>query len=110
MNTIISNIKKIALSLLVVGLAVGFSAFNYTKISDNTIHRFYNKSGSSTPLNKANYVYYPSTDFCEQSLTICSEQWDTGSITPPATGQQLSTIPSATLVGNSLPGEFISPD
>ncbi|WP_316778734.1 hypothetical protein [Pedobacter antarcticus] len=106
MNKLSSNIKKIALSLLVVGLAIGFSAFNDAKKSETTIHRFYNKSGSSTPMNKANYVYQTNSELCDESPVICSEEWDTGSTTPPASGQQLSTIPAATLVGNALSGDY----
>lgn len=107
MNKLSSNLKKIALSLLVVGLAIGFSAFNSIKDSQSTVHRFYNKSGISTPLNKGNYEYYSNEEFCRVSSEICSEEWDTGSTTPPVMGQQLSTIPGATLVGNSLPGEYL---
>ena len=110
MNKISSNIKKIALSLLVVGLAVGFSAFNYTKKSESTVHRFYNKSGSSTPLVKTNYIFQTSSDLCDEASIVCSEEWDTGSTAPPAPGQQLSTIPGATLVGNPLPGDYTGPN
>lgn len=51
MNTVTSNIKKIALSLLVVGLAVGFSGF---------------KSTMTTPSAKFAISYYGWNDALQQ--------------------------------------------
>lgn len=49
MNKISSNIKKIALSLLVAGLAVGFSAFK--SVESRTLEQWHFKAGE--PLSNA---------------------------------------------------------
>ncbi|WGQ10751.1 hypothetical protein QG516_03665 [Pedobacter gandavensis] len=107
MNTISSNIKKIALSLLVVGLAVGFSAFkpetNKLRAGD---YMFYNRTQNIHNSDLTKYVFR-STPSCNVSGVVCTEIWNIGSQTPPTDGKELSSYTIApTYVGSVVAGTY----
>jgi len=101
------NIKKIALSLLVVGLAVGFSAFeaesNKLRAGD---YVFYNRTQTINNPDLTKYVFR-SAPSCNPTGTVCSEVWNIGTQTPPTNGKELSSYAIApTYVGGVTPGTY----
>lgn len=107
MNTIYSNLKKVALSLLVVGLAISTQAFK--SVSSRSVIKYYKVDIVNHPDadDPQGYAYYSDMDRCEPLGDLCSAEWDLGlNPTPTIDGTPLPTSGVTFQTGTVEAGRF----
>ena len=91
--------KKNLLGIMVIALAVGFSAFNSAESKTKfTEYTFFRNSGSATSVDPADYIYRPSGGCNANQNSNCSARWNQS--TAPATNDHPAF--DATFVTGSL--------
>jgi hypothetical protein len=101
------NLKKIALGLMVGGMAIGFSAFtNAPKKSHlgTTTDRYYNNNGGVATTDPSKFIYEGSDNCVTDPSSQCSVEWTTANA--PTLGQTPSQAGSPSIVsGSAQPGD-----
>ncbi|TKC06201.1 hypothetical protein [Pedobacter frigoris] len=82
-----NKIKKVALGILMAGLAFGFSAF--TTVKKRSVLIYYKVNMSYPNANDPRGYEYYSGDMCAPGGNTCSAQWDIGTHLPPTDGDAL---------------------
>lgn len=95
-----NKIKRLALGILVAGLAFGFSAF--TTVKKRSVLVYYKVDltypSASDPRG---YIYF-SSDMCASGGNTCSAQWDIGTNPPPTNDGDSLPITGVTFQAGSV--------